>query len=65
MNGLGLAMAQTIHIREELEHGRLVTILGAPLKTARSYFLVYSSANSKDPRIVAFTEWMNSEVAHR
>ncbi|MSP90163.1 MAG: transcriptional regulator GcvA [Alphaproteobacteria bacterium] len=65
VNGLGLAMAQTIHIREELELGRLVTILGAPLKTARSYFLVYPPAKSKDPRIVAFAEWMKSEVAHR
>ena len=65
VNGLGLAMAQTIHIREELERGRLVTILGTPLKTARSYFLIYPPTKSKDLRIGAFAEWMKSEVAHR
>lgn len=65
VNGLGLAMAQTIHVRDDLEQGRLIAILGSPLKTERSYFLVYPPAKSKDPRVVAFSDWMKSEVALR
>ncbi len=62
VNGLGLAMAQTLYVRDDLEQGRLVPILDLPIKTERSYFLVYRPSNSKDPRIIAFARWMKSEM---
>jgi len=62
-NQLGLAMAQRIHVRDAIEHGRLVCPFDLPLRTDRSYFLVYSAAKADDPRILAFAEWIGGEIA--
>jgi len=65
LNGLGLAMAQTVHVHDDLERGRLVPFLDSPAKTERSYYLVYSPFKARDRRVVAFVQWMKSEVATR
>lgn len=62
VNGLGLAMAQTVHVREDLEQHRLVPFADMPMKTKRSYYLVHLPSRSGDPLIAAFTQWLVSEV---
>ena len=62
ISGLGLAMAQTAHVREELEQHRLVPFADMPMKTQRSYFLVHLPSRSSDPIVTAFTQWLVNEV---
>jgi LysR family glycine cleavage system transcriptional activator len=65
INGLGVAMAQTAHVREELAQQRLVPCADAPLKTRRSYYLVHLPARARDPVIAAFVRWLTSELCAR
>ena len=53
INGLGLAMAQTAHVREELAQHRLVPFADAPMKTKRAYYLVHLPSRARDPVIAA------------
>ena len=63
INELGVAMAQTTYIQDDLEQGRLVALFAAPLKTERSYYAVYSPEKRADRRILAFTQWLKEEFA--
>jgi LysR family glycine cleavage system transcriptional activator len=65
INGLGLAMAQTAHVREELEQHRLVPFADTPMKTRRSYFLVHLPSRASEPVIAAFTHWLADELRPR
>lgn len=62
MSGLGLAMAQTAHVQEELQQHRLVPLADTPVKTHRAYFLVYLPSQSGDPKIAAFAQWLAHEI---
>lgn len=62
LNALGVAMAQTIHIQDDILQQRLVPLFNLPARTHRSYFLVYPASKSRDRRIVAFTTWMKSRT---
>ena len=61
INELGVAMAQTTYIQDEIDQGRLVVVFDAPLKTERSYYAVYSREKRADRRILAFTHWLKKE----
>jgi LysR family glycine cleavage system transcriptional activator len=61
INELGVAMAQTTYIQDEIEQGRLVVVFDAPLKTERSYYAVYPREKRADRRILAFTHWLKRE----
>lgn len=63
VDGLGLAMAQTLFIRDDVVHGRLKPLFDMPLKTGKSYFLVYPPANAVQPRVLNFANWLKNEVA--
>jgi LysR family glycine cleavage system transcriptional activator len=63
INELGVAMAQTTYIQEDIEQGRLIVVLDMPLKTERSYYAVYSREKRADRRILAFTHWLKREFA--
>ncbi len=63
INELGVAMAQTTYVQEDLEQGRLVPLFSATLKTERSYYAVYAPENRADRRILAFTRWLKAEFS--
>jgi LysR family transcriptional regulator, glycine cleavage system transcriptional activator len=63
INELGVAMAQTTYIQDDIEQGRLVALFDSPLKTERSYYAVYSREKRADRRILAFTHWLKSEFS--
>ena len=62
INGLGVAMAQTAHVREELAQHRLVPFADAPMKTKRAYYLVHLPSRARDPVIAAFVRWFIGEL---
>jgi LysR family glycine cleavage system transcriptional activator len=61
VNALGVAMAQTPYIQEDLQQGRLVALFDTPLKTERSYYVVYAPANRDDSKVIAFAQWLKRE----
>ena len=63
VDGLGLAMAQTLLIRDDVDHGRLRPLFDMPLKTGKSYYLVYPESNAGQARIFNFSNWLKDEVA--
>jgi LysR family glycine cleavage system transcriptional activator len=63
VNELGVAMAQTTYVQEDLEEGRLVVLFDTPLKTERSYYVAYSPGKRADRRILAFVDWLKREFA--
>jgi LysR family glycine cleavage system transcriptional activator len=63
VNELGVAMAQTTYVQEDIEQGRLVALFDTPLKTERSYYVVCSPGKRADRRIVAFTDWLKREFS--
>lgn len=62
IDGLGLAMAQTLFVQEDLANRRLVTPLPQRITTGRSYYLVHTEVKSGQPAIVRFSEWLKDEV---
>jgi LysR family glycine cleavage system transcriptional activator len=62
LNALGVAMAQTVHVRTDLQLGALVPLFDLPLRTRRSYYLVYSQDRAKDRAVQSFVHWMKSEI---
>jgi LysR family glycine cleavage system transcriptional activator len=63
IDGLGIAMAQTMFIQDDVEHGRLVPLFSTPLTTGQAYYLVYSAAVADQPKICSFVDWLKEEVA--
>jgi LysR family glycine cleavage system transcriptional activator len=63
VNALGVAMAQTPYILEDLQEGRLVVLFDTPLRTERSYYVVYAPAKRTEHKIVAFAQWIKREFA--
>lgn len=63
VDGLGIAMAQTMFIQEDVEQGRLVPLFASPLMTGQAYYLVYSPAVADQPKVRNFVEWLREEVA--
>ena len=62
IDGLGLAMAQTLFVQEDLANKRLQAAFPQRVKTGRSYYLVHTDIKSGQPAIVRFTEWLKGEV---
>ncbi|MGE0801237.1 MAG: LysR substrate-binding domain-containing protein [Lautropia sp.] len=60
VDGLGLAMAQTMFVQDDLRQHRLVPVMDKPLRTGRSYYLVHAKGRSS-PGIERFTEWLIAE----
>jgi len=62
IDGLGLAMAQTIFVQEDIRNKRLQPVFQQRGKTGRSYYLVHTEMKSGQPAIVHFSEWLKAEV---
>lgn len=63
IDGLGLAMAQTTLIHDDMVHERLVRVHHKMLKTGRAYYFVYSPTSASQPKVANFTQWLREEVA--
>jgi LysR family glycine cleavage system transcriptional activator len=63
IDGLGIAMAQTMFIQDDVEQGRLVPLFSTPLTTGQAYYLVYTAAVADQPKVRHFVDWLKEEVA--
>lgn len=63
IDGLGVAIAQTIFVEDELRTGRLVLAHPLHLTTASSYFLTYPKERARLGRIEAVHGWLTAEAA--
>jgi LysR family glycine cleavage system transcriptional activator len=63
IDGLGIAMAQTMFIQDDVEQGRLVPLFSTSLTTGQAYYLVYSAAVADQPKVRHFVDWLKEEVA--
>jgi LysR family transcriptional regulator, glycine cleavage system transcriptional activator len=64
INELGVAMAQTTYVAEDMEEGRLVAVFSTPLETERAFYALFAPAKRADPGVLAFTEWLRQDLAH-
>ena len=58
VGGQGVALGRSPLVRADLEAGRLVKPLEISLPSEYAFYLVYPEASAKQPKIVAFTEWL-------
>jgi len=63
MDGLGVALARTAHVVEELAAGYLVRLFDIPCPSNVAYYLVCPQGHEDRPNISAFRRWIQNEVA--
>lgn len=61
-NGLGIAMANSHYVAEDLRTGKLVKALDRIVPQPGRWYLVYESHRSDDPNIVAFCTWLRQAM---
>lgn len=62
LKGLGVAMARTSHISDELKTGALQTLFAEEVDTDSGYHFLCSPGKEKTPEIQAFLEWVKVEA---
>lgn len=62
MDGLGIALARTAHVVEDLAAGRLIRLFDIPCPSNVAYYLVCPLGHQDRPVIVAFREWILEEI---
>ncbi|WP_080482303.1 LysR substrate-binding domain-containing protein [Pseudomonas syringae] len=62
LRGLGVAMARTSHISDELNTGRLQKLFEDELDTDGGYYVLCSPGKEKTLEIQAFMEWVKAEA---
>ena len=60
--GQGVALAGSVLVEDDIEAGRLVNPFEMRFPVKFAYYLVYPEANMKQPRIVAFSNWLKAEA---
>jgi LysR family glycine cleavage system transcriptional activator len=63
IDGLGVAIAQTAFVQDELADGRLVAPFPLAVRTGENYGLAWLHANAEDQAVRAFSDWMCAEAA--
>jgi LysR family glycine cleavage system transcriptional activator len=63
MAGQGVAILNPFFFADEIASGRLVQLSDLVLEDKRGYWLVYSRARRRLPKIQAFRDWVLSEAA--
>ena len=59
--GMGLTLADSLLIRDELETGRLVPV-GEPVTGNSAYWLIFSNHALANPRVQSFVDWLRENV---
>ena len=62
LKGLGVAMARTSHISDELKTGVLQKLFAEEIDTDSGYHFLCSPGKEKTPEIQAFLEWVKAEA---
>lgn len=63
VNGLGVAIAQTAYVKDELASGRLVYPLEQEVRTEFGYYLLCDPAKADTQPLKLFRKWLLSEAA--
>ena len=63
VDGQGVALARTALAAWDLIGGRLVRPFDIAMPVSYAYWIVCSKAVAKLPKIVAFSEWLQTEAA--
>ncbi|MFY7961048.1 MAG: transcriptional regulator GcvA [Elsteraceae bacterium] len=63
IDGLGVALARSPLVADDLAAGRLVRPFAAALPAQGSYYFVCRPSEVDDPRVAALRQWMREEVA--
>ena len=62
-DGLGVALARTAHVADELATGELVRLFDVACPSSVAYYLVCPEGREDEPRIAAFRRWITSEAS--
>ena len=62
-DGLGVALARTAHVADELASGELIRLFDVACPSSVSYYLVCPEGNEDEPRIASFRRWIMSEAS--
>ena len=63
IDGLGLAMAQTLFVQDDIARRRLARIIDRPVASGRAYCVAHAEGKTGQPRIGRFVEWLKEESA--
>lgn len=63
IEGQGVALGRSVLVADELANGRLVKPFETSLPSEYSYYLVCPEIASKQPKVVAFRQWLLKEAA--
>ena len=63
IDGQGVAIGYSELVKADLAAGRLLQPFERAVRHRFSYFLVYPPGRARDPRIAAFRDWIQGEVA--
>lgn len=63
MDGRGIALARTAHVIEDLAAGRFVRLFDVPCPSNVAYYLVCSPGQQDRPNVVAFRDWILTEIS--
>lgn len=62
-DGLGVALARTAHVADELATGELVRLFDVVCPSSVAYYLVCPEGREGEPHIAAFRRWIMSEAS--
>ena len=62
-DGLGVALARTAHVADELATGELIRLFDVACPSSVAYYLVCPEGREVEPRIAAFQGWIMSEAS--
>lgn len=62
IDGLGVAMAQQVYVRDDLAAGRLVQPFDLVARTGLGYFLVCDEKRAQDGTVAIFRKWLEGAV---
>ena len=63
MAGQGVALLTPEFFRSEIESGRLILLSPVRIRDIESYYLVCPAGRREVPKIKAFREWLQREIA--
>ena len=62
IEGQGVALGRSVLVADDLAKGRLIKLFCDSIPVDFAYFLVYPKRTTESPKIVAFRNWLLSEV---
>ena len=62
IQGVGVALCESVFVRNELDEGRLVSPVDRRLKLSNKYYMSVNPARAEVPGVRAFREWLINEI---